>query len=112
MRPTPITAVPNGVTMLILLTMQKWRRERFGKRLCALLPILMAVCGGVSSAQETKKPAPEPDAFDYVLGTQTIAPAYHFTQDTSLVETAKAIQAMGSNILKISLSPDYAQKYP
>jgi hypothetical protein len=42
--------------------------------------------------------------YNYVLGTQTIGPSYKFTTDDKLVETAKAIQAMGSNNLKISLS--------
>eukprot|EP01135_Chromosphaera_perkinsii_P007945 Nk52_evm17s1073 gene=Nk52_evmTU17s1073 len=42
---------------------------------------------------------------NYLLGTQTIAPHYSFSSDDKLVETAKAIKAMGSNILKINLSP-------
>jgi hypothetical protein len=42
--------------------------------------------------------------YNYILGTQTIGPSYKFTTDDKLVETAKAIQAMGSNNLKISLN--------
>ncbi|GHT70963.1 hypothetical protein AGMMS50239_39860 [Bacteroidia bacterium] len=45
------------------------------------------------------------DTFNYVVGTQTIEPAYKFTSESSLVETAQAIVDMGSNTLKISLEP-------
>lgn len=52
---------------------------------------------------------PEPllvtDTFNYVLGTQTIQPKYHFTNDLKLIETAKQIQAMGSNLIKFALDP-------
>ncbi len=41
--------------------------------------------------------------FNYVLGTQTFLPKYQFTEDTRLVETAKKIQAMGSNTIKLLL---------
>jgi len=42
--------------------------------------------------------------YNYSIGTQTIGPSYGFTADDRLVESAKAILDMGSNILKISLS--------
>ena len=45
------------------------------------------------------------DPFNYVLGTQTIYPHYGFTNDGRLVETAKEIRRLGSNLLKFSLSP-------
>ena len=45
------------------------------------------------------------DAFNYVLGTQTIQPKYQFTNDLKLIETAKQIQAMGSNLIKLALDP-------
>jgi hypothetical protein len=51
-------------------------------------------------------------AFNYVLGTQTFGVKYTFTKDTSLVETAKAILGMGSNVLKISMEKDYRKQYP
>ncbi|MEN1680964.1 MAG: hypothetical protein AAGJ46_15350 [Planctomycetota bacterium] len=50
-----------------------------------------------------------PDAvsrFNMVVGTQTIAPAYGFTSETRLYETATRMREMGSNILKISLTGD------
>jgi len=42
--------------------------------------------------------------YNYVIGTQSIGPTYKFTSDDKLVETAKAIYDMGSNMIKISLS--------
>ncbi len=51
-------------------------------------------------------------SFNYVIGTQTFGVKYGFTKDTSLVETAKAIHAMGSNVLKISMEKDYRKQYP
>jgi hypothetical protein len=47
---------------------------------------------------------PEVINYNYTIGTQTIGPSYGFTGDDRLVESAKAILDMGSNILKISLS--------
>jgi hypothetical protein len=64
-----------------------------------------------SSAQsfvvkEKEVPVTDPDVlnYNYSIGTQTIGPSYGFTSSDRLVETAKAILDMGSNILKISLS--------
>ncbi len=45
--------------------------------------------------------------YNYIIGTQTIGAKYKFTNETNLVETAKAIRAMGSNLLKMSMSPRY-----
>jgi hypothetical protein len=39
------------------------------------------------------------------VGTQTIGPNYHFTEESALVESARGILAMGSDILKINLRP-------
>jgi len=44
------------------------------------------------------------ESYDYVLGTQTFAPTYSFTNKTRLVETAEVIRAMGSNIIKFDMS--------
>ncbi len=41
---------------------------------------------------------------NFGLGTQSIGPAYGFTEENRLLETARAIREMGSNILKIHLS--------
>ncbi len=47
------------------------------------------------------------EGFNYVIGTQTVGAKYKFTNETNLVETAKAIREMGSNLLKFSMSPRY-----
>ena len=46
-----------------------------------------------------------------VLGTQTFGVRYQFTSKTRLVETAEAIHAMGSDILKCYLGRDYTKQY-
>ncbi|MBN1480839.1 hypothetical protein JXA70_11240 [candidate division KSB1 bacterium] len=48
-------------------------------------------------------------SYNTVLGTQTIGAVYQFSDDTDLVETARRIREMDSNILKISLD---TKKYP
>ena len=45
--------------------------------------------------------------FNYVIGTQTVGAKYKFTTETNLVETAKAIREMGSNVIKMSMGPRY-----
>ena len=42
--------------------------------------------------------------YNFVLGTQGIGGFYKFTNESALVEQAKHIRAMGSNILKITLA--------
>lgn len=51
------------------------------------------------------------DTFLYVAGTQTVAPKYGFTREDRLIETAKAIRHMGSNVLKIHMAKEYATTY-
>ncbi|HLK55913.1 MAG TPA: hypothetical protein VKU00_05100 [Chthonomonadaceae bacterium] len=65
-----------------------------------------------SSHAAPLRPDAEIGRYNYVIGTQTFSPAYRFTRQTSLVETAQAILDMGSNILKITLGADYSRKYP
>jgi hypothetical protein len=45
------------------------------------------------------------DHVNYVLGTQTFGPSYHFTTEPPVVETAGAIAALGSNTIKFQLKP-------
>ena len=47
------------------------------------------------------------DTDNYFLGTQAIGVKYQFTEMTSLVEAAERIQAMGSDLLKFSMSKRY-----
>lgn len=61
----------------------------------------------ISYSCRTKNFEQEINEFNFVIGTQTIGAQYKFTKETNLVETAKAIRNMGSNILKMSLGPRY-----
>ena len=49
--------------------------------------------------------------YNYVLGTQMIGGKYKFTDDSYLIEQAKQVRSMGSNILKISLGNKYTKVY-
>jgi hypothetical protein len=49
--------------------------------------------------------------YNFILGTQGIGGRYQFTNDSALMEQAKHIRAMGSNILKISLGPKAPNSY-
>ena len=64
--------------------------------------ILLALAQGAGAAAATNAPL---DAYNYVIGTQTIGAAYQFTREPILIETARAILAMGSSALKFSLTP-------
>ncbi len=85
-------------------------------RLGAGAPIVVGIHGFVAGAehgdrtdpsQQPLTPLSDVDAFNYVIGTQTIGATYKFTQESVLVETARAILDMGSNILKITMGRDY-----
>lgn len=75
-------------------------------RLLALLGPALLLSALPSRAQDSKKPLSAVDAYNYVVGTQTIGAAYQFTQEPRLVETARAIRDMGSNTIKFSLAAD------
>src|ERR1700693_1120790 len=68
--------------------------------LTALLPIEAA-----SAPVEAKT---DPDTLNTILGAQTIGAAYQFTKETRLVETAEAIRALGSTVIKFELIKHYA----
>jgi hypothetical protein len=38
--------------------------------------------------------------FNYIIGTQTVDPSYQFTNEPPLIETAKAMLAMGTRVIK------------
>ncbi|MHC5056455.1 MAG: hypothetical protein ACYTKD_17295, partial [Planctomycetota bacterium] len=50
-------------------------------------------------------PAPERLPLSPVVGTQTFRPLYKFTKKTDLVETAEAVRAMGSRVIKLYMGP-------
>jgi hypothetical protein len=62
--------------------------------------------GGAGSASNSATAAV--DGFNYVVGTQTFGPAYQFTGETRLAETAKRIRELGSTVIKFDLSQRYA----
>jgi len=74
-------------------------------RVAAALLVLSMTCA--TGAPPKAQPV---DTFNYVLGTQTIGVKYQFTNETRLVETARRIHEMGSNLLKISMSRQYCGK--
>ncbi|MBS2213116.1 MULTISPECIES: hypothetical protein [Carboxylicivirga] len=45
--------------------------------------------------------------YNYMIGTQTVGSKYKFTEESMLVETARQIKDMGSNLLKFSMHPRY-----
>jgi hypothetical protein len=49
--------------------------------------------------------------YNFVLGTNSIGGNYQFSNDSKLLEQAKHIRGMGSNILKISLGPNSPRSY-
>ena len=53
----------------------------------------------------------ELEDYNFVLGTQGIGGKYQFTNESKLVEQAKHIRGMGSNILKISLGKNTSKSY-
>jgi hypothetical protein len=80
---------------------------------CGLfLASFMCVMFWSHKEDEKKSVYPENiESYNYVLGTQTIGAVYQFTGEDRLVETAKQILSMGSNILKISLGQDHKYTY-
>lgn len=51
---------------------------------------------------------PEVDNYNVHVGSQTFAPRYQFTTNTALVETAEALRATGSDIIKFAVSKNVA----
>ena len=54
---------------------------------------------------------PAVDSYNVHVGTQTFAGLYQFTTNTLLVETAQAIQGLGSDIIKGYLGSDFPKQY-
>ena len=75
--------------------------------LFALVSISFCLFGQVPKYDEIQ---PLED-YNFVLGTQGIGGKYKFTNESALIEQAKHIRAMGSNILKISLGKNAPKTY-
>lgn len=97
------------------------RPERFNRRrflaqttlagIAATFPQhINARAADVSADEADIPPAPAPisavDRFNYVAGTQTFDPAYHFTAKPRLQETAEGIREMGCSVIKLNVSWD------
>jgi len=74
------------------------------------LVVLLAAAAGLGCA------APHPSSsaleqgvvrYNTVVGTQTTLPAYGFTSEDRLLETACRIRGMGSNVIKLALTARY-----
>jgi len=53
-----------------------------------------------SLAMEAPLPEQMAETANYLVGTQTFDPRYHFTQESPILETARAILEMGSSTIK------------
>jgi hypothetical protein len=71
-----------------------------------LLLMLLSNTGRAASLSH-----PDVDSYNVAVGTQTFAGLYQFTTNTLLVETAEAIRALGSDIIKLYLGPDFPRQY-
>ncbi len=75
------------------------------RSLALLLPVIAFAAAAINACNNGLPVNVAEDFPDYnfVIGTQTIAGRYRFTDDPVLVETAKRIREMGSNTIKIML---------
>lgn len=81
-----------------------------------LIPVVQAWLAAVISliavaragAAETAGDSP---LISLAVGTQSIGVRYKFTAESALYESAKEIAALGSDTLKIALTPGYAKDY-
>jgi hypothetical protein len=78
------------------------RAPRLGRSVPRLIAGGFALAAAVGAEAQTARPV---EHFNYVLGKQTFGPSYHFTAAPSVVETAGAIAALGSNTIKLQLKP-------
>lgn len=79
------------------------------------LIITCVVCLFCVQIQAQKAPAYDHvmplEDYNFVLGTNGIGGKYQFTNESKLVEQAKHIRGMGSNLIKISLGKKSPQSY-
>ena len=75
---------------------------RLGPSFLRLIAGALALAAAAGAEAQTARSV---EHFNYVLGTQTFGPSYHFTAAPPVVETAEAIAALGSNTIKFQLKP-------
>lgn len=74
-----------------------------------MIPLLMPlVFAATTTAPAPMDRVPPPSL---VVGTQSIGAKYKFTEEPLLVESARQIQRLGSDVLKIAASPKYTDDY-
>ena len=78
--------------------------------ICLLGLLLFTIMSG-SRLEGATLSDPAVDAYNVRLGSQTFAGLYHFTTNTLLVETAEAIQGLGSGIIKMYLGSNFPTQY-
>ncbi|WP_430815669.1 hypothetical protein [Carboxylicivirga sp. RSCT41] len=73
-----------------------------------IIPLVILVSAWALAGQlKDDIPQKEIKDYNYVIGTQTVGSKYKFTEESMLVETARQIKDMGSNLLKFSMHPRY-----
>jgi hypothetical protein len=74
---------------------------------------LATTAGGLAQTVPVTPSAGKPalDTFDYILGTQVIGANYQFTDQSLLLEGGDAVQSMGSNMIKVSMGPNYVKAH-
>ncbi len=66
---------------------------------------LLFLLANISPLGHAATPEKSVQSFNYIIGTQTFGPKYHFTGKTPLVETAEIIRDMGASVIKFELAP-------
>lgn len=87
--------------------------QRFtgGALLIVLTLLAVATPAAPAPGSRAQLRHPAADAYNVRVGTQTFGVKYSFTTNTPLVETARAIHDLGSDILKFYLGPGLAGQY-
>lgn len=84
------------------------RRYRSGCRAAALLTLAMGTAAQAAASDNCRAIAA---TYNYTLGTQAFGGNHDFDKDATLLDQAREIRALGSNVLKISLGKRQAGKY-
>lgn len=77
------------------------------RRIRQFFPLCLVACFAASDVAGAEREAP----FSLVIGTQAIGTTYQLSDGPLLLEMAGAIRDLGSDTLKISVSPSYPKHY-
>jgi hypothetical protein len=78
---------------------------------CHLFPAVFAIFLVVFDSFAGTLSDPTVDSYNVHVGTQTFAGLYQFSTNTLLIETARAIQGLGSDVIKGYLGPEFPRQY-